>query len=133
MRDSARSRAASSNPAHVTFAAACRRADMQFPTPGQSIEDEIRFRSELLDAVGQAVLATDLDGRVIYWNRAAEAMYGFTAGEMIGQRARLLVPPDMVDYADVILARVRAGESWSGEFLVRRKDGTSFPAYIMDA
>ena len=106
---------------------------MQFPTPGQSIEDEIRFRSELLDAVGQAVLATDLDGRVIYWNRAAEAMYGFTADEMIGQRARLLVPPDMVDYADVILARVRAGESWSGEFLVRRKDGTSFPAYIMDA
>ena len=29
---------------------------------------------------------------------------------MIGQKARVLVPPDMVDYADVILARIRAGE-----------------------
>ena len=103
------------------------------PPLAASVEDEIRFRSELLDAVGQSVIATDLDGQVIYWNRAAEAMYGWTADEMIGQRARVIVPPDMVDYADVILARVRGGESWSGEFLVRRKDGTSFPAYIMDA
>ncbi len=97
---------------------------------GPSIEDEIRFRSEILDAVGQAVIATDLDGRVLYWNRAAEALFGWTEAEMIGRRARAMVPADMLDYADVILGRIRAGESWSGEFLVRRKDDTSFTAYV---
>src|SRR4051812_49264202 len=130
MRDGARSRAASSVQARVTFAAACRRADMPLQPLGMSIEDEIRFRSEILDAVGQAVVATDLDGRVIYWNRAAEALFGWTEAEMIGQPARVLVPPDMIDYADVILARIRAGEPWSGEFLVRRKDGSPFMAYV---
>src|SRR3954470_179266 len=133
MRDGARSRAASSVPARVTFAAACRRADMPLPPLGLSIEEEIRFRSEILDALGQAVLATNLDGRVIYWNHAAEALFGWTEAEMIGQPARVLVPPDMVDYADVILARIRAGEPWSGEFLVRRKDGSPFTAYVSDA
>src|SRR4051812_13126492 len=133
MRDGARSRAASSAPAHVTFAAACRRAGMPLLPLGLSIEEEIRFRSEILDALGQAVVATNLDGRVIYWNHAAEALFGWAEAEMIGQPARVLVPPDMVDYADVILARIRAGEPWSGEFLVRRKDGSSFTAYVSDA
>jgi two-component system cell cycle sensor histidine kinase/response regulator CckA len=104
------------------------------PLPlGASIEDEIRFRSELLDAVGQAVIATDVAGRIVYWNRAAETLYGWTAAEMIGQSSRVLVPPDMADYADVILARILAGEDWSGEFLVRRKDGSTFTAYVTDA
>ena len=106
---------------------------MPLPPLGLSIEDEIRFRSEILDAVGQAVIATDLDGRVVYWNRAAEALFGWTETEMIGQTSRVLVPADMVDYAEVILARLRAGESWSGEFLVRRKDGAPFIAYVSSA
>ena len=103
------------------------------PPPPLSIEEEIRFRSEILDAVGQAVIATDLEGRVIYWNHAAEKLFGFTEAEMLGQKARVLVPADQVDYADVILERIRAGEIWSGEFLVRRKDGTLFTAYASDA
>ena len=110
-----------------------RRAVMPLLPVGLSIEEEIRFRSEILDAVGQAVIATDLDGRVIYWNTAAEGLFGWTTAEMIGQKARVLVPPDMLDYADVILARIRAGETWSGEFLVRRKDGTPFTVYVSDA
>src|SRR5690349_6331674 len=100
---------------------------------GPSIEEEIRFRSEILDAVGQAMIATDLDGRIIYWNHAAEGLFGWTEAEMIGQQARMLVPPDQADYAELILERLSAGEIWSGEFLVRRKDGTLFTAYASDA
>ena len=106
---------------------------MHLSPPGFSIEEEIRFRSEILDAVGQAVIATDLEGRVLYWNRAAESLFGWTEAEMIGQLARVLVPADMVDYADVIRAHIRTGESWSGEFIVRRKDGSPFTAYVSDA
>ena len=127
------SRADSAVAALVTFVVACRRAGMSFSPLGLSIEEEIRFRSEILDAVGQAVIATDLDGRVIYWNHAAEALFGWTEAEMLGQKARMLVPPDQIDYAEVILERIRAGEVWSGEFLVRRKDGTLFTAYASDA
>jgi two-component system cell cycle sensor histidine kinase/response regulator CckA len=96
-------------------------------------EDEIRFHVELLDAVGQAVVATDLQGRVTYWNRAAEALYGYSAAEQLGKTARHMIADDMNDYADEIIKRVRAGESWSGEFMMRRRDGSVFPALVTDA
>jgi PAS domain-containing protein len=39
-------------------------------------EEEVRFQARLLDAVGQAVIATDRGGKVVYWNKAAEQMSG---------------------------------------------------------
>jgi two-component system, chemotaxis family, CheB/CheR fusion protein len=39
----------------------------------------------------------------------------------------------MLEQAADIMSRLRAGKSWSGEFLVRRKDGTVFPAMITDS
>ena len=41
--------------------------------------------ADVLDALGQAVIATDTSGTVVYWNAAAEAIYGWTAREAIGQ------------------------------------------------
>jgi hypothetical protein len=37
---------------------------------------EGRFHARMLNAVGQAVVATDPDGTVVYWNRCAEVLYG---------------------------------------------------------
>ena len=42
------------------------------------------FHARMLDAVGQAVIATDPLGKVIYWNRAAESLYGWSAEESMG-------------------------------------------------
>ena len=38
-------------------------------------EDRLRFQARLLDAVGEAVMATQLDGTVLYWNEAAEQLF----------------------------------------------------------
>jgi DNA-binding response OmpR family regulator len=43
-------------------------------------ERRIRFQAALLDAVGQAVVATDPDGTIQYWNEAAARLYGWTWG-----------------------------------------------------
>ena len=39
-------------------------------------EEQLRFQARLLDAVGQSVVATDLEGKVTYWNGAAQELYG---------------------------------------------------------
>ena len=39
-------------------------------------ERQLRFQARLLDAVGQSVIATDIEGKVIYWNGAAQELYG---------------------------------------------------------
>ena len=82
----------------------------------------------------QAVVVTDLTGRISFWNRAAEALYGWLASETLGRHIVEMTTPDMSRaQAEAILQRLTKGESWSGEFLVQRKDGSLFTATINNA
>src|SRR5450631_2745097 len=83
-------------------------------------EEAIRFQAGLLEAIDQAIIVVNLDGSVRYWNRSAEQLYGWTSEETLGQALDSLIgaPGTNLD-AGAILARLRAGESWSGEFEVR--------------
>jgi PAS domain S-box-containing protein len=102
-------------------------------TKRKRAEEAIRFQTHLLDTVEQAVIATDLSGTVIYWNRFAEQLYGWPATEVIGHNIiDTLASQATQDRASEIMSHLTAGESWSGEFIVRRRDGTTFPAMITD-
>src|SRR5215218_2212581 len=92
-----------------------------------------RSHALLLDAVGQAVIATDPQGKVIYWNRAAQQLYGWSAEEAMGRPIMEITPSeDLMEQAEEIMTELMAGRSWTGEFVVRRKDGTTFPAMVTD-
>ncbi|MDT7603978.1 MAG: hypothetical protein QOF61_1975, partial [Acidobacteriota bacterium] len=96
-------------------------------------EDALRFQAQLLDTVEQAVVATDAQGAITYWNKFAEKLYGWSAAEAIGRNILEITPTDATrEQAAEIMSRVAAGESWAGEFTVRHKDGTTFPAMVTD-
>ncbi|MGI8807762.1 MAG: SpoIIE family protein phosphatase [Acidimicrobiales bacterium] len=87
----------------------------------------------VLDAVSRAVVATDPDGTVLYWNRGAELLYGWLAGEVMGSNILdLIVPQGMVGDASAILERVRVGEEWAGELVARHKDGRMLDVVVVD-
>ena len=91
------------------------------------------FHARLLDAVGQAVIATDPLGKVLYWNKPAESLYGLSAEEVLGRSIVEVTPSDeMVDRAEEIMGELGRGRSWTGELAVRRKDGTTFPTLVTD-
>ncbi|MDP3894618.1 PAS domain S-box protein, partial [Nocardioides sp.] len=93
----------------------------------------IQLQASLLEAVGQAVIATDVRGIVIYWNGAAERLYGWSAQEAVGRSVIELTPaPQSVDEATLIFAELAAGRSWTGEFVVRARDGRAFPVHVTD-
>ncbi len=60
----------------------------------QNAEEQIRFQASLLDHVHNAVVATDLQGNVIFWNRFAETMFGRSADEAMGSELFPLIAPD---------------------------------------
>src|SRR5918993_6136360 len=102
-------------------------------TGRKSAEEQIRFQARLLDAVGQAIIATDPQGRIVYWNRAAEELYGWPKEEVTGRPIVEVTPSqEMLERAEEIMSELRAGRSWSGEFVVQRKDGSTFPAMVTD-
>ncbi len=97
-------------------------------------EEEIGFQAHLLSAVEQAVIATDLEGRILYWNSFAERLYGWTMEEALGANVlEIMATEDSRNTAAEILASLQKGESWSGEFFVKTKDGTRFPAMVTDS
>ena len=88
----------------------------------------------VLDALGEAGIVTTPAGVVLAWNRAAESLYGWSAQEVLGRNiGDVTVPPWSAETADEIMEQLRRGDSWSGEFPVRRKDASTFIAHVTDS
>jgi PAS domain S-box-containing protein len=103
-------------------------------TESKKIFDKNRFQSRLLNSVGQAIIATDKNGKIIYWNHAAKQLYGWQEAEVIGRSIVEVTPAEVAqEQAVKIMKRLTAGEYWSGEFLAKRRDGTLFPAIVTTA
>ena len=89
--------------------------------------------ARLADRTDRALIATDVDGIVVYWGDGAEELYGWTREEALGRDVLDLTPTELSRAEAVgILARLRQGESWTGEFLVQAKDGSRFPVEVTD-
>lgn len=100
----------------------------------QSDQAHIHFQATLLNAVQQAVVATDINGQVTYWNRHAETLYGWKAREAIGRNVvEVLVSPEQTAHAGEIMAALARGEMWRGEFEIQRRDGSRFFAEVTDS
>jgi PAS domain S-box-containing protein len=56
-----------------------------------------------------AIISKSLDGTIRSWNPAAQAIFGFSAHEMIGASMYKLVPPERYAEEDEILRRLRSG------------------------
>jgi diguanylate cyclase (GGDEF)-like protein/PAS domain S-box-containing protein len=105
---------------------------MQNVTARLAAEEGIHFQTVLLAAIGQAVVVTDPEGRVVFWNPAAERMHGWLAADALGEYASALVPPASVEQAQEIADTIAAGNTWTGDFIALRQDGTQFPAIVTD-
>ncbi|MCA1597122.1 MAG: PAS domain S-box protein, partial [Chloroflexi bacterium] len=89
------------------------------------------LQDRLLQAVEQAIIATDPDGRIAYWNEFAEGLYGWRKEEVLGRNIlEITVPPDDRETGSTAMERLQSGESWSGEFRVQRRDGSVFSAWV---
>ncbi len=100
----------------------------------KQIEERLKFQAHLLNEIGEAIMATDLDGNITYWNRTAEKLYGWTSEEVTGRNVLDITPSSMSkQQADEIMAVLKRGKNWSGEFMVQRKDGSTFPALVTDS
>lgn len=72
-----------------------------------------------------AIVSKTLEGIITSWNPGAEALFGYSASEILGKPMTLLIPPERLMEEPVILARIARGEPTDHFETVRvRKDGT---------
>ena len=90
--------------------------------------DETALARAILDTSDDAIVSKDLNGIVTSWNRSAQALFGYTAEEMIGASIRTIIPADRQQEEDEVLARIRRGDRVNHFETIRRcKDGTLVP------
>jgi len=95
--------------------------------------ERLLLHDRMLNEVGQAVIATDPEGNITFWNRAAERVYGWSEEEALGRDVLdLTVPEEAQVEAHDIMTTLSRGNSWSGEFEAQRKDGSTFPVLVTD-
>jgi two-component system, cell cycle sensor histidine kinase and response regulator CckA len=86
-------------------------------------EKKISEQAALLDHARDAILVRELDDRVIYWNRSAERIYGWSAAEAVGRNVvELCYSDDQAQFEKAKEGLYEKGE-WSGELRHHTKDG----------
>lgn len=75
----------------------------------------------LVESSEDAIIGKTLDGVITNWNKGAEKIYGYAAGEVIGKHISIIVPPERVDELKEILETVQSGRGLSLHETVRRK------------
>jgi len=88
-----------------------------------------QLQGRLLDVVQQAVIATGKGGVIVYWNRYAEWMFGWTEQEVRGETLSK-VTSFSAEAARHGLAGFGAVKGWTGEVRAVRREGGTFPAYL---
>ena len=90
-------------------------------------EQQVRLQASALDAAASIVI-TDREGAIIWSNPGFTALTGYRADEVVGQTLRLLKSGrhDAAFYR-ALWETILAGQTWRGEIINRRKDGTLYP------
>ena len=75
------------------------------------------FLESIIEKAGDAISVVDLEGKVLYWNEGAERIYGYTKGQVLGEKlSDFLYPQDKKSRDDEkrlmegLMARVKDGE-----------------------
>ena len=93
-------------------------------TGRKQAEEHVREQAALLDKAQDAILVLDLDDRIIYWNKSAERIYGWTAAEAIGKKPlELLLHGSLTPQHGEAIKTVNERGEWVGELQENTKDG----------
>jgi PAS domain S-box-containing protein len=115
-----------SQPQHVAGKVVGRVWSFRDVTDRARMEEILRRQARTFDHIFDAVVVTDLSGRIMDWNAGARKLFGYTKEAMLSKTFGLLhAPEDGRDYAQRMLEGMRKAGRWSGEARFRRSDGVA--------
>lgn len=93
----------------------------------QEADALISEQASLLDKAQDAIVVRSIDNRILFWNKSAERVYGWTAKEVLGTSIIKLVYEDLSQFNEANRQVLENGE-WHGEIIQRRKNGSTITA-----
>jgi PAS domain S-box-containing protein len=92
-------------------------------------EERLKLFSQAVEMAMDGIQITDLEGYIVYSNKAVKEIYGFSPDEFIGKHVNELnAHPSFAQ--GVIIPAIKATGRWNGELMVVHKDGREFPIWL---
>jgi PAS domain S-box-containing protein len=92
-------------------------------TERKNAEKKLAEQAVLLDLAQDSITVRDMEGRLVFWNRGAKDIYGWTAEEALGNKARELLhskyPMPLQEIENLVLTQ----GAWEGELRQITRDG----------
>ncbi|MBC1215122.1 response regulator [Trichormus variabilis ARAD] len=86
-------------------------------------EQKVREQAALLDIATDAILVRDFHSQILFWNKAAERLYGWQAHEAIGKNSEELLFKESSSQLELVRNHVLEHGSWQGELNKITKSG----------
>src|SRR5205807_1554637 len=78
----------------------------------------------LIELAHDAILVRDPDSSIVFWNRGAEELYGWSDQEVIGKITHTLLQTRFPTSREALESFIATGQQWEGDLVHTRKDGT---------
>ena len=98
-------------------------------TTQKQTERRLAEQARLLNLTNDAIIVRDHQDRILYWNRGAEEMYGFSAKEALGKITHELLQTAHPENFEKIRENLEGDNFWSGELVHTRKDGKTIVVF----
>ncbi|HEX6043419.1 MAG TPA: PAS domain S-box protein [Pyrinomonadaceae bacterium] len=92
-------------------------------TERKRAEAQIIEQAALLDQAQDAIMVRDLDQKILFWNKGAEKIYGWSANEVIGKYAEDVLFKEPSRQFDTARDAIVEHGEWKGEMHQTRRDG----------
>lgn len=89
----------------------------------QWYEPMMQIQTQLIELAHDAIIVRDSSNVILYWNRGAEQLYGWSAQEAIGQVTHPLLKTRFPVSREAVDALLATGQQWEGELVQTCKDG----------
>jgi len=94
-------------------------------TDRRLMEFTLKRQARTFDHIFDSVVVTDMDGRIVDWNRGSARMFGYAKEEVLGKTPALLHrPEESAELTGKMLEVMRHEGRWTGEMSFARKDGS---------
>ena len=91
-------------------------------TERKQAEEQAREEAMLLDLAQDAIVVRNLEDRILYWNKGAEQIFGWTRSEALGHPVWELLHEEIAKYRLAMKAALEKGQ-WNGELTCQDKKG----------
>jgi PAS domain S-box-containing protein len=95
------------------------------------VQEALQQQAEIIDQIHDSVVSTDLDGYVTSWNKGAERLFGYKAGEALGRHISFVYPEDQHEFLQQeVIKPLKATGRHEVEVQMRKKSGDGFYAHL---